>query len=82
MTATIPAVHLTPYDRAARGKAARARLPRSGHAAFEPPKTRPDPVETIERQSADRGWSSCRSGTAGCWNRRSASTGRRRDHGR
>lgn len=54
MTATVPGVHLDPHERAAHGKAARARVPRSSHAVFEPPADRPDPVETIERQSAAR----------------------------
>ncbi|MFI6010148.1 DUF2252 domain-containing protein [Streptomyces sp. NPDC051243] len=45
---------LSPAERAARGKAARARLPRSGHAAFESDEKRPDPIEIIERQSATR----------------------------
>ncbi|NUQ97371.1 MAG: DUF2252 domain-containing protein [Streptomyces sp.] len=41
-------------ERAALGKAARATLPRSAHAAFEPDAKRPDPVDIIERQSATR----------------------------
>jgi uncharacterized protein (DUF2252 family) len=47
-------VHLTPGERAARGKAARAEVPRSSHAAWDPPAHRPDPVELLEEQSADR----------------------------
>ncbi|MFF3455809.1 DUF2252 domain-containing protein [Streptomyces sp. NPDC002730] len=54
MKATTPDVHLTPYERAARGKAARDRMPRAGHALFEPPANRTDPIEIIERQSAAR----------------------------
>lgn len=46
--------HLTPHDRVARGKAARADVPRSSHAEFVPPPKRPDPVEIIEKQSATR----------------------------
>ncbi|MEU5339855.1 MULTISPECIES: DUF2252 domain-containing protein [unclassified Streptomyces] len=46
--------HLTPQDRVARGKAARADVPRSSHAEFRPPPKRPDPVEIIEKQSATR----------------------------
>ncbi|GHD39030.1 DUF2252 domain-containing protein [Streptomyces galbus] len=46
--------HLTPRERAARGKAARSLAPRSGHAEFTPPPRRPDPVDTIESQSARR----------------------------
>lgn len=46
--------HLTPQDRATRGKAARADVPRSSHAEFRPPPKRTDPVEIIEKQSATR----------------------------
>ncbi|MFJ4810885.1 DUF2252 domain-containing protein [Streptomyces longwoodensis] len=46
--------HLTPRERAARGKAARSAAPRSGHAEFTPPPRRTDPVDTIEAQSARR----------------------------
>ncbi|MEU2913466.1 DUF2252 domain-containing protein [Streptomyces massasporeus] len=46
--------HLTPEERVARGKAARSTTPRSSHADFSPPPKRPDPVETIEKQSATR----------------------------
>jgi uncharacterized protein (DUF2252 family) len=41
-------------ERVARGKAARAEVPRSSHAAFEPASTRTDPVELLERQAATR----------------------------
>ncbi|GGX73939.1 DUF2252 domain-containing protein [Streptomyces hiroshimensis] len=44
----------TPAERAARGKAARGRVRRSAHAAFEPRADRADPVEILQRQSADR----------------------------
>ncbi|MFE1770724.1 DUF2252 domain-containing protein [Streptomyces sp. NPDC059008] len=54
MTAPEPHVPPTPQERAALGKAARARMPRSGHAGFDPPPHRPDPVEQLERQSAGR----------------------------
>lgn len=54
MRATTPDAHLTPHERAARGKAARDRVPRSSHALFEPPANRTDPVEIVERQSATR----------------------------
>jgi uncharacterized protein (DUF2252 family) len=47
-------VHLTRAERVARGKAARAKVPRSSHAVFEPSRERPDPVELLERQSATR----------------------------
>ncbi|WP_330289731.1 DUF2252 domain-containing protein [Streptomyces sp. NBC_00576] len=46
--------HLTPQERVARGKAARADAPRSSHAEFVPPPKRTDPVEIIEKQSATR----------------------------
>ncbi|GAA1247267.1 DUF2252 domain-containing protein [Kitasatospora nipponensis] len=45
---------LTPAERAERGRAARARAPRSSHGDFEPAASRPDPVDVIERQSATR----------------------------
>ncbi|GHG50053.1 DUF2252 domain-containing protein [Streptomyces griseocarneus] len=44
----------TPDERAARGKAARGRVPRSAHAGLEPRNDRADPVAVLERQSADR----------------------------
>ena len=46
--------HLTVAERAARGKAARAEVPRSSHAAFEPPPRRSDPVKLLERQAKTR----------------------------
>jgi uncharacterized protein (DUF2252 family) len=47
-------VHLSVAERVALGKAARAEVPRSTHAAFEPSPQRPDPVELLERQAATR----------------------------
>ncbi|MFI6123187.1 DUF2252 domain-containing protein [Streptomyces sp. NPDC051064] len=44
----------TPEDRAALGKAARGRVPRSIHGAFDPPPDRPDPLTVLEAQSAAR----------------------------
>ncbi|MFJ9904418.1 DUF2252 domain-containing protein [Streptomyces sp. NPDC101152] len=41
-------------DRAAQGTRARTRAPRSSHGWFEADPRRPDPVEVIERQSAER----------------------------
>jgi uncharacterized protein (DUF2252 family) len=38
----------------ARGKAARAAVPRSSHAAFDPPADRPDPVALLEEQGRSR----------------------------
>ncbi len=46
--------HMTPAERAARGKAIRAEVPRESHADFEPAPDRPDPVSLLEEQSADR----------------------------
>jgi uncharacterized protein (DUF2252 family) len=45
---------LTPAERAARGKAARAEVPRESHAAFDPPPGRPDPVALLESQARTR----------------------------
>ena len=41
-------------ERAARGKAARAVAPRSGHGDWEPASDRRDPVELLEEQAASR----------------------------
>src|SRR4249919_2757675 len=46
--------HFTVAERAARGKAARAEVPRSAHADWEPARHRPDPVELLEEQGASR----------------------------
>ena len=48
------APHLIPAERAARGKAARAVAPRSGHGEWEPASDRRDPVELLEEQAASR----------------------------
>jgi len=48
------AVGLTPDERAGRGKAARAAVPRESHAAFDPPAGRPDPVSLLEEQASSR----------------------------
>ena len=45
---------LTPAERAARGKAARAEVPRDSHAAFDPPPDRPDPIGLLEEQAKTR----------------------------
>ncbi|MFC8419700.1 DUF2252 domain-containing protein [Streptomyces sp. NPDC057236] len=45
---------LSPAERAAHGKEARGRAPRSSHGRFEAAGDRPDPVGVIERQSATR----------------------------
>jgi uncharacterized protein (DUF2252 family) len=46
--------HLSVGERVARGKAARAEVPRSSHALFEPSRERSDPVELLERQARSR----------------------------
>ena len=40
---------LSPAERAAKGKAARADVPRSSHAGFTPAADRPDPVDVLEQ---------------------------------
>ncbi|WP_214368822.1 DUF2252 domain-containing protein [Pseudonocardia sp. H11422] len=52
--ATASEPHLTPHDRAALGRAARSTVPRSSHAVFDPGPSRPDPVASLESQSAAR----------------------------
>ncbi len=49
---TVP--HLSVAERVARGKAARAEVPRSSHASFEPAPHRTDPVRVLERQAQTR----------------------------
>jgi uncharacterized protein (DUF2252 family) len=51
-TAAVP--HLSVAERIARGKAARAEVPRASHAIFEPSSDRADPVELLERQAETR----------------------------
>ncbi len=46
--------HFTPAERAARGKATRAEVPRTSHGAWEPALHRPDPVELLEEQAQTR----------------------------
>ncbi|KUN28556.1 hypothetical protein AQJ23_06350 [Streptomyces antibioticus] len=43
-----------PGDRAAQGRSARKRVPRSAHAGWVPSLDRPDPVAVLERQGRDR----------------------------
>jgi len=52
--ASEPMPHLTPAERAARGKAARAEVPRSSHGAWTPAENRPDPIALLEQQATDR----------------------------
>src|SRR5436305_335684 len=46
--------HLTIAERAARGKQARAEIPRSSHAGFAPASGRPDPVNLLQLQALTR----------------------------
>ncbi|HYM45247.1 MAG TPA: DUF2252 domain-containing protein [Solirubrobacteraceae bacterium] len=46
--------HLTVAERAARGKAARAEVPRSSHAVYEPAPHRVDPIALLKRQAKTR----------------------------
>ncbi|WP_329376704.1 DUF2252 domain-containing protein [Streptomyces sp. NBC_01351] len=46
--------HSTPEERAAQGKEARGRTPRSSHALYRPSPDRPDPLAILEAQSAAR----------------------------
>ncbi|MFD3662560.1 DUF2252 domain-containing protein [Streptomyces sp. NPDC058659] len=44
----------TPSERAARGRAARKRVPRSSHGRWIPSAQRPDPLAVLDRESQDR----------------------------
>jgi hypothetical protein len=46
--------HPTVEERAARGKAVRADVPRSVHGEWAPAADRPDPVDLLEQQAASR----------------------------
>jgi len=46
--ASVAVPHLSVAERAARGRAARAEVPRSRHAVFEPSADRADPVSLLE----------------------------------
>jgi uncharacterized protein (DUF2252 family) len=46
--------HLSVSERVARGKAARAEVPRSSHAHYEPRADRPDPIDLLEQQASTR----------------------------
>jgi uncharacterized protein (DUF2252 family) len=54
MIAAASAPKLTVQERINRGREARARVPRSSHAAFSRSPRRPDPVALLEKQSATR----------------------------
>jgi uncharacterized protein (DUF2252 family) len=49
-----PVRHLTRTERSERGKAARRAAPRTTHAEWEPPASRPDPVALLESQATSR----------------------------
>ena len=49
-----PVEHLTLAERAANGRAARADVPRSVHATWQPSANRPDPVAMLEEQGETR----------------------------
>jgi uncharacterized protein (DUF2252 family) len=49
-----PVPHLSVAERVAHGKAARAEVPRSSHAEYQPPRRRTDPVKLLERQAKTR----------------------------
>ncbi|MET9504093.1 DUF2252 domain-containing protein [Streptomyces sp. NPDC006622] len=53
-TAMRAAPRTTPEERAALGKEARRRSPRSDHAVYKPSPDRPDPLSILEAQSAAR----------------------------
>ena len=46
--------HPSPADRAARGKQARAKVPRSSHAEWAPADPRPDPLDLLAEQATTR----------------------------
>src|SRR5690348_18057874 len=46
--------HLTPGERAAIGRTARAKTPRESHAVWEPVAERPDPIALLEEQARSR----------------------------
>ncbi|MDC3957005.1 DUF2252 domain-containing protein [Polyangium jinanense] len=46
--------HLSAEERAARGKATRAEIPRAAHATWEAPPHRPDPIALLEEQVKTR----------------------------
>ncbi len=54
MATTTEVPRLSVAQRIARGKAARKEVPRAAHAMFEPPSSRADPVELLERQAKTR----------------------------
>ena len=51
---TAVAPHLSIAERVTRGKIARAEVPRSNHAVYQPAPDRPDPIELLEGQAQSR----------------------------
>ncbi len=51
---SVRAPHLTVAERVTRGKIARAEVPRSNHAVYQPSPDRPDPIELLEEQARTR----------------------------
>ncbi|HZM38395.1 MAG TPA: DUF2252 family protein, partial [Acidimicrobiales bacterium] len=47
-------VHLTPAERADKGRAARKEVPRRSHGEWEPAPDRPDPIALLEEQAQSR----------------------------
>src|SRR5690242_18489841 len=54
VTAERAVPHLSAEERAARGKAERAEIPRGSHAAWAPLPQRPDPIALLEAQAKNR----------------------------
>lgn len=46
--------YLSPSERTARGKAARAAVPRGSHGTWHPSSERPDPIDLLEQQATTR----------------------------
>jgi uncharacterized protein (DUF2252 family) len=53
-TESVVVPHLTVAERIARGRSARAEVPRSSHGPFTPLPHRPDPIDLLERQAETR----------------------------
>jgi uncharacterized protein (DUF2252 family) len=51
---TRPVVHLTPGERAAKGRQARKAVPRRSHGEWQPASDRPDPIALLEEQAQAR----------------------------
>jgi len=52
--AAVAVPHLSVAERVARGKAARAEVPRARHGEFNPAPDRADPIELLETQAQTR----------------------------